>query len=394
MRILRCVRSLDPATGGPTESIRQSSVTLAGRGHNVAVMTLDPPGSAWLAEFPATVHALGPARGSYGYSPLYVPWLQDRHRNYDAVIVHGLWQYTSLGAWRALHRTSTRYFVFPHGMLDPWFNRTYPLKHLKKLFYWPWAEYRVLRDAAAVLFTSEQERWLARQSFAPYRCNEVVADYGTAAPDFDLAGAREDFFRSFPKLRDKRFFLFLGRLHEKKGCDDLIEAFTNLAESPLHLVIAGPTGNRDYLARLQALAHARANAITFTGMLRGKLKWGAFAAADAFVLPSHQENFGIAVVEALACGTPVLLSNQVNIWREIANDGAGFAEDDDVLGITRLLRRWLDTPAAEHDRMRVAARNCFERRFEINRATDSLLSILSVGRTDSSGGEEALVAAK
>ena len=88
-------------------------------------------------------------------------------------------------------------------MLDPWFNRTYPLKHLKKLLYWPWAEYRVLRDAKAVLFTSEEERRLARKSFAPYRCNEVVVNYGTAAPEIDLPGAREEFLNAFPRAARK-----------------------------------------------------------------------------------------------------------------------------------------------------------------------------------------------
>jgi glycosyltransferase involved in cell wall biosynthesis len=116
--------------------------------------------------------------------------------------------------------------------------------------------------------------------------------------------------------------------------------------------------------------------ITFTGMLTGNLKWGAFAAAEAFVLPSHQENFGIAVVEALACSTPVLISNKVNIWREIVNDDAGFADEDDRDGTTRLIERWIRTPAAERETMRVNARTCFERRFEINRAVDSLLQVL------------------
>ena len=108
-------------------------------------------------------------------------------------------------------------------MLDPWFKRTYPLKHLKKLLYWPWGEYRVLRDAAAVLFTSEAERHLARESFSPYRCHEEVVNYGTAAPTLDLEAAREHFLARFPHLRDKRILLFLGRLAEKKGCDLLIE---------------------------------------------------------------------------------------------------------------------------------------------------------------------------
>jgi len=264
-------------------------------------------------------------------------------------------------------------------MLDPWFNRTYPLKHVKKLLYWPWAEYRVLRDAAAVFFTSEEERRLARESFSPYNCNEIVVNYGTAAPDADLAAARENFFNNFPSLRGKRFLLYLGRLHEKKGCDLLIESFVQTRPAggaAGHLVIAGPAGHQDYLQRLKTLAADAETSITFCGMLSGNLKWGAFSAADAFVLPSHQENFGIAVVEALACGTPVLISNKVNIWREIVNDGAGFADEDDPAGITRLLKLWIDMSAAERDTMRANARACFERRFEINRATDSLLRVL------------------
>ena len=123
---------------------------------------------------------------------------KERHAGYDAVVVHGIWQYHSFGVWRALHGTATPYFVFPHGMLDPWFNRTYPLKHLKKLLYWPWAEYRVLRDAAAVLFTAEQERLLARESFRLYRCHEVVVNFGTATPEVDWERAREDFYNAFP----------------------------------------------------------------------------------------------------------------------------------------------------------------------------------------------------
>ena len=91
--------------------------------------------------------------------------------------------------------------------------------------------------------------------------------------------------------------------------------------------------------------------ITFSGMLTGNLKWGAFAAAEAFILPSHQENFGIAVVEALACGTPVLISNKINIWREIVNDACGFAAEDDVAGTRRLIERWLATPTPERREM-------------------------------------------
>jgi glycosyltransferase involved in cell wall biosynthesis len=385
MKILRSIHTLNPAVGGPIESVKQSSLVLASRGHDVEIVSLDAPTDPWIRESSLAVHALGPGRGSYGYAPRFTSWIRERHEQYHAVIIHGIWQYSSLGVWRALRGTTTPYFVFPHGMLDPWFKRTYPLKHLKKMLYWPWAEYRVLRDAAAVLFTSGEEKRLARESFSPYRCNEVVVNYGTAAPDVDLEMARRDFLDAFPQLQGKRFLLFLGRLHEKKGCELLIQAFAALRNSEpdaqsYHLVMAGPCADEAYLRHLQGLTTKAFGAaempVTFSGMLTGNLKWGAFRGADAFVLPSHQENFGMAVVEALACATPVLISNKVNIWREIVDDGAGFAEEDDRDGTTHLLERWIRTPTAEREAMRTNARNCFAQRFEINRAVDSLLRVL------------------
>ncbi len=270
-------------------------------------------------------------------------------------------------------------------MLDPWFKRTYPLKHLKKLLYWPWAEYRVLRDAAAVLFTSEEERRLARESFSLYQLQRNRRQLRHGCAGIDLETAREDFFEAFPNLRGQRFFLFLGRLHEKKGCELLIEAFAALRKSsetgsPMQLVLAGPCADEEYLRHLKQLAAKATNddgSITFTGMLTGDRKWGAFSAAEAFVLPSHQENFGIAVVEALACGTPVLISNQVNIWREIEADGAGYVENDDLAGTTRFAGT-LDCDAARTTRgqWKRTRSECFRAPFEIERATDSLLEVI------------------
>lgn len=388
MKLLRSIHTVNPALGGPIESVRQSSVALSRRGHAAEIISLDAPDDPWVRDSPVPVHALGTGHGGYGYSSRFSNWIKERRSDYDAVIVHGLWLYNSFGVWRALAGTNTPYFVFPHGMLDPWFKRTYPLKHFKKLLYWPWAEYRVLRDAAAVLFTSEEERRLARESFSLYRCHEAVVNYGTAAPEVDLETARQDFFEAYPALRRQPFFLFLGRLHEKKGCDLLIEAFGALrsspgAVSPMHLVLAGPCADEDYLRHLKQLAAKATNddgSIIFTGMLSGARKWGAFAAAETFVLPSHQENFGIAVAEALACGTPALISNQVNIWREIETARAGYVEKDDLGGTTRLLERWIATPPAEREMMRVNARECFSRSFEINRAVDSLLRVLTAPR--------------
>jgi len=387
MKILRSIHSVNPALGGPIESVRQSSAILASRGHEVEIVSLDAPTDPWVSDYPVQVHALGPGYGRYGYTPRFSSWLTAQHKKYGAVIIQGLWQYSSFGVWRALREGSTPYFVFPHGMLDPWFKYAYPLKHLKKLFYWFLAEHRVLRDAAAVLFTSEEERRLARQSFPFYECREVVVNYGTASPQTDLASARENFFDSFPQLRGRRFLLFLGRLHEKKGCDLLLEGFiaarvSGRIDDSLDLIVAGPCMNAAYEDRLRRIANGRPF-ITFTGMLDGTGKWGALSAADAFVLPSHQENFGIAVVEALACGTPALISNKINISREIAADGAGYVENDDLAGVLRLIERWVNATPEGRAILKQNARECFLRRFEINQATDSLLEVLEGTRYSS-----------
>jgi glycosyltransferase involved in cell wall biosynthesis len=344
----------------------------------VTIASLDAPGEPWVKECPHRVEALGPARANYGMSPRFVPWLREHAPRFDAIVVNGIWQFNSFGVWKALRGTGKSYFVFPHGMLDPWFKRTYPLKHAKKWLYWPWAEYRVLRDADSVLFTCEEERRLARESFWLYRCNERIVTLGIAQPTGDAAAQRELFLSRFPQCRGKRLLLFLGRIHEKKGCDLLIRAFgeTGSADSKLHLVMAGPEQQDATAWRELAKRAGVAERITWTGMLSGDLKWGALHAAEAFVLPSHQENFGIAVVEALACGKPALISREVNIWREIVAAGAGLAEADTLEGTTQLLSQWLAFTPGQRGQMSIAAQRCFAQRFEINRAADHLLEVL------------------
>lgn len=313
---------------------------------------------------------MGPSRFGYGYTPRLVPWLKKHHRDYDVVIVNGIWQYSSFGVWRALRNTPTPYCVFTHGMLDPWFKQNYPLKHLKKWLYWPWGEYRVLRDALAVFFTTEEERRLARRSFWLYHCDEIVIPYGINGPTGDPVQQREAFLGQFPALRGKRLLLFLSRIHEKKGCDLLLYSFAKLAKggTDLHLVMAGPADS-EYGRSMQALAGSLGigDRITWVGMLAGDVKWGAFYASEAFILPSHQENFGIAVAEALACGLPVLISNKVNIWREVRMHGAGVVEGDDQTSVDRLLQTWCSADEAQRQAMRANARKCFEKCFNVDR---------------------------
>jgi glycosyltransferase involved in cell wall biosynthesis len=380
VKILQLVHTLDPSVGGVATSVLALSRGLARRGHKIDIIVLDEPSARWIASADLNVHPLGSGVTSYRYSSVLLPWLREHGADYDRVIVNGLWQYLSFATWRRYAGSSIPYYVFPHGMLDPWFKETFPLKHLKKWLYWPWAEYRVLRDAAAVIFTSEEERLQARKSFWLYRAREKVSTLGIEASPIP-PNAKSEFLSRYPQLQETRNFLFLGRLHPKKGCDILLDAFARIrSNDPISLIMAGPdqigweSDLRRQVARLNLTSR-----VVFTGMLQGAMKQGALASADAFVLPSHQENFGISVVEALAAGVPVLISNRINIWREIDGDRAGNVESDNVEGTTRLLQRWIDTLPAERETMRQNARKCFAQRFEIERAVDSLLQVLNEG---------------
>jgi glycosyltransferase involved in cell wall biosynthesis len=380
VKILHVINSVNPAGGGPIEGVRQLSAINRSFGHTVEVASLDAPERAFVKALGFPVHAIGPGLGKYSYCSRLAPWLRANVRNYDIVIINGIWQYQSFAVWRVLHGGDLPYVVFTHGMLDPWFRYRYPLKHLKKLLYWPWGEYRVLRDASAVLFTTEEERMLARQSFGLYRCNEAVVNYGTAGPKGDPQAELETFYEKFPGLRRKRLAIFLGRLHEKKGCDLLIEAFARVlaAGADWHLLMCGPD-QVGWQAKLIEMAQRLrvADRITWAGMVGGELKWGALRAAEIFVLPSHQENFGIAVAEALACGTPALISNKVNIWREVQGGGAGIVGEDNLEGTCAMLKTWLELSGEERAESRRRARECFLREFEITNASRTLVRTLS-----------------
>jgi len=313
--------------------------------------------------------------------------LMENAGRFDALISHGLWRYNSRATRLAARAAGRPYFVFPHGMLDPWFKRYYPVKHLKKCVFWWLTEYSVLRDAQAVLFTCKEELLLARESFWPYKCVERVVPLGTGEPPENREAQQKAFFGAFPEMKNKRMLLFLGRLHEKKGCDLLLRAFLNLIESKpkdvwrdLHLMMAGPCLHPEYLKSLKELAGRcetlSPGCVSFPGMLSGDLKWGALRQAEVFVLPSHQENFGIAVVEAMACGTPVLISRPVNIWREIEFCGAGLVDADTVEGCSRLLERWLDLDEEAKVRMAAKAVSGFQQYFEITQTAVSLIDTI------------------
>ncbi len=365
--------------GGPMEGVRQITPHMAALGVTTTVASLDSSDSPWLQDQPFDAIGLGPVHTGYGYRRGLPPRILTLAKQHDAVIIHGTWEYHAFAAWRALRGTGIPYFVYTHGMLDPWFKRTYPLKHLKKWAYWPWADYRVLRDASAVLFTTEQERLLARQSFWLYKANELVVGYGTSAPPPDAERQRQVFLQRFPHLHGQRVLLFLSRIHPKKGVDLMIEAFAAVAhlDPRLQLVIAGPD-QVGWQAVLQQRAAALgiAERITWPGMLSGELKWGAFRFAELFCLPSHQENFGIVVAEALACGLPVSIAEPVNISAVVASAGAGLVNADTLAGTTEGLRHWLALSVLEQQQMGIRGEELFRSSFDFSSLARNLLPVL------------------
>jgi glycosyltransferase involved in cell wall biosynthesis len=391
MKILHIIASANLSEGGPIENALKLGEVFAERGHRQDFATLDPPDFPPHSDIPARIFALGQkrelgrgplsrARRWINYSPHAVPWLRANAPDYDVVIISGLWNYAAMASKRALVGGPTPYVVFTHGMLDPWFKRTYRLKSALKQLIWPFSEGALLRNAAFVMFTCEEERVLAQNTYRPYRAREKVIAFGTADVVGDAATQVAEFRAGVPALGDRPYLLFLSRIHRKKGADLLIEAFGRIAPShpEIDLVMAGPDqeGLREGLeARARSLGCS--GRVHWPGMLKGDVKWGALRGCEAFALTSHQENFGIAIAEAMACARPVLISNKVNIWREVGGDGAGLVDIDTIEGAERLLARFLAMDASQRATMGAKGRASFLSRFHIDSAATDLENLLA-----------------
>ena len=414
MKLLHVVASMDPKQGGVSQAVRSMVKGLAARGVGSEIVCLDAANAPWVKTGVGRMHALGPGRGSWSYNAALRPWLITALPRFDAVILHGLWLYQGYALRKALRRLSAQqatrpekarfaptFFVMPHGMLDPYFQRTSGrrLKALRNQMYWRLVEGAVVNEAHGMLFTCETERLLAYEPFAPYKPRrECVVGLGIEVPPPFAPDMHAALLARCPALANRPYLLFLGRIDDKKGVELLVQAYANLHAASVSflsgdneitgnaqslpnrlpaLVIAGPGTDTPYGLRLRALAaELLESKIFFPGMLTGDAKWGAFYGCDAFVLPSHQENFGIAVVEALACGRPVLISNQVNIWREIEASGGGIVGDDTLPGTQQLLSSWTELAAAGKKRMGEKALAAYRQHFAIEPATDKLLEAL------------------
>jgi glycosyltransferase involved in cell wall biosynthesis len=377
MRFLRIISSMNPENGGVVAAVDYSARSLVQKGVAVVdVLTPDDANSEWLKSSRSyVVHAVGGRKTFYSVSIPMVQWLFSNAKRYDLIIIDGLWRF-NVALGYLLRFLNVPYVVMPHGMLDPYFNRRF-LSYLLKLPFWFLVERNVLALANCVLFTCEEELRLAQNSFPFFKNKACLARLGFDFSDFEGYVDRSDsYFRAkFSIPVDKKIILFMSRVDQKKGVDVLFESISRLrlrhSLSDYIFVVAGPVDST-YKKQLekQILEADISHLILWVGMLSGRLKWSAYESSDFFVLPSHQENYGIVIVEALSVGLPVLITNKVNISKEIVHSGAGLVSDDDAVGVVEILDRALNINATEYEVMSKNASICYEKYF-----SDSAFSV-------------------
>jgi glycosyltransferase involved in cell wall biosynthesis len=402
MKILHVIGSMDPVSGGPCQGIRNGNSAMNKLGVNREVVSLDNPDAAFLGtdEFP--VHAMGPTKGPWQYSPKLKSWLLDNLTRFDVVLINGMWLYSGFITSHLIKKLKKqnsknaekiripKLFVMPHGMLDPYFQKAKErqLKAIRNWIYWNLIEKGIINGADGVLFTCKTELLLARKTFYDYHPKkELNVGYGIAPPPFVTETMRQAFLEKCPECANTGYLLFLSRIHQKKGADLLIKAYLNILQDKRFkdkvipkLVIAGPNLNSPFAQKLVKLVAANPllqSAVFFPGMLTGDAKWGALYGCEAFVLPSHQENFGIAVVEALACKKPVIISNNINIWTEINDGNAGIVSTDTADSITKALNQWLTMSSDRKRKMSENAAKVYKCFFDAEISTGHLLEALN-----------------
>lgn len=310
--------------------------------------------------------------GPWQWSPELRKALPDEIGWADVVNLHTLWSYPGTVAARACRAAGVPYILRPCGMLDQW---SLGQKTLKKWIYAALLERQNINGAAALWFTSEGEREGARPF--NYSCGEAVIPLGLAPTAYDQLPPRGSFRALYPELSDNRLILFLGRLTPKKQTDLLVKAFAQISKEfpDTSLVIAGPNEGT-FLSELKQLAGnlGIASRTVFTGSLREREVQAALTDAEVFVLPSLHENFGVSVIEAMACGVPVILSDLVNLAEPVREAKAGLTITPDEASLASALRTILSDPAMARE-MGTNGRRLALKRFTWDGIVPSLMDL-------------------
>ncbi|MFC4232477.1 glycosyltransferase [Parasediminibacterium paludis] len=395
MKILTVVASMNPKGGGVVQAVKSFSNIYANNNILETIVTTDFPKEDFV-KANSNIIALGRQDNSWGYSRELKRWLLDNIEQYDVVILHGLWLYTNYAVRQVFKKIKKnniiavpKLYIMPHGMLDPYFQKAKErrLKAIRNALYWYLIEKNIINSCDKILFTCNEELRLAAQTFFGYKPKTCInINLGIEVPPTFEQKQKEAFQKICPKIVGKKYLLYFGRIDSKKGVDILIEAYGSIVEylvkNDLHvpeLVIAGP--GKETLYGKQLVMQVRNNewmsdSVHFTGMLVGDSKWGAIYGCDAFILPSHQENFGIAIVEALACSKAVLISNKINIYTEIALSNAGIVNNDTLDGTVQSLLTWISLTDKVKQIMSENAYHAYNQYFNLKNTEHTIIEML------------------
>jgi glycosyltransferase involved in cell wall biosynthesis len=353
VRPLSCVHYLEACLleqGGVVQAVLDLSQALAKRGHRITLLTMDAKDAPhdWHhdASAPRIVQLPAGCGGLGLLSRAGLRRAMEFAGQADIVHLHTPWALANRQLARRLQARGIPYVLSIHGMLDAW---SMAQKPLKKRIYLALGGRQFLRGAARLHFTAESEKTQAQPRVHRANGRSVVVPLIVDLSSYDFLPGPELAHRAFPAiLSDRPLILFLSRLHPKKGVELLISAAAILRQRTVNfqLLIAGP-GDDAYRAGLEAEADRQGvrSCVQFLGMVRGQEKLSLYQRANVFALPTHQENFGLVLIEALACGTPVVTTRGTDIWRELEDAGALIVERT-APALATAIEKLLADPAA------------------------------------------------
>lgn len=383
LRVLHVIPSLAPTSGGPSFAMPAMATALADAGVNVTVVTTDDDGPGrHLQGVP-----LGQRVPMNGWDAIYFrkqtefykaslplrAWLRSHVTEFDIVHIHAVFSFASLVAGHAAAAAGVPYVVRPLGVLNRW-GVEHRRRYLKALSL-RWFDLPMLRKAAAMHYTSRMEMIEVARFHLSNR--QQVVPLGIDLRPFEMLPPRQVFSERFPETAVTRNILFLSRIDEKKGLDLLIEAFASIAarRPGIRLVICGggSLAMTEQCQRQAALLGV-ADRVTWTGHVSGDMRLAAFSAAEIFVLPSHSENFGIALLEAMAAGLPCLSTDQVALAADAAAEQAVMLSARDPAAIAGALVELLDS-APRRQSLSAHARLLAQRQYSLKAMADGLLEL-------------------
>jgi len=351
LKILHIIPSVAATDGGPAKAVVEMCCDANRRGADAEIYTTNLDGRSTHQQPCGTSLKIRGARITYfpvaasifyKISPQLAVALRKKIPESDVVHIHSLYQFPSTVAAYYCRKFEVPYIVRPHGTLDPFLYRRH---RVRKWLYEFLLERRNLRDAAAVHFVTHEEMRLAQQSRLQF--NPVVVPFGVDLKEIPQHRNRAAMEAIWPMTAGKKVILFLGRVNFKKGLDILARAFGQIgrARNDTILMIAGPD-HEGYGARVRGWLQDEGvvDKAIFTGMLVRERKEAVLAGASTFALSSYTENFGIAVVEAMAAGIPVVISRAVNISETVRSFEAGIVVGDDPEELASALKQLLDDP--------------------------------------------------